>query len=153
MRNHTHARLAGPRPAVGNGQMNPTEPLRPESDSPRYKSDFRDADRSWALAIGLLKVWRATDKAHWRPIVAQRLAEIAADGGPAAAEQAALGLTKIAGMYLEMYAHRMNASPDEVLQYALDCAVPVASTEVWPDMCRLAGVIAAPPELSPARSR
>ena len=96
--------------------MNPTEPPRPEPDSAPLKSD---ADRSWPLAISLLIVWRATDKAHWRPKAAQRLAEIAAEGGPAAVEQAALGLTEIAGMYLEMYANRMNASPDEVLQYAV----------------------------------
>ena len=68
--------------------------------------------------MSLLTVWRATDKAHWRPEVAQRIAEIAAEGGPAAVEQAALGLTEIAGMYLEMYANRVNTSPDEVLQYA-----------------------------------
>jgi hypothetical protein len=116
--------------------MNPTEPPRPESDP--FESDVRDADRSWALAISLLTVWRATDKAHWRPKVAQQIAEIAAEGGPVAVEQAALGLTKIAGMYLEMYAHRMNASPDEVLQYALDCAMPVASADVWRDLCWLA---------------
>jgi hypothetical protein len=104
--------------------MNPTEPPRPEPDSAPLKSD---ADRSWPLAISLLivwratdkVVWRATDKAHWRPQVAQRLAEIAAEGGPAAVEQAALGLTEIAGMYLEMYANRMSASPDEVLQHAV----------------------------------
>ncbi len=96
--------------------MNPTEPLRPEPDSAPFTSD---ADRSWPLAISLLMVWRETDKAHWRPKVAQRLAEIAAEGGPAAVEQAAFGLTEIAGMYLEMYANRMNASPDEVLQHAV----------------------------------
>jgi hypothetical protein len=96
--------------------MNPTEPPRPEPDSAPFKSD---ADRSWPLAISLIIVWRAADKAHLRPKVAQRLAEIAAEGGPAAMEQAALGLTEIAGMYLEMYAHRMNASPDEVLQHAV----------------------------------
>jgi hypothetical protein len=99
--------------------MNPTEPPRPEPDSAPFESDIRDADRSWRLAISLLTVWRATDKAHWRPKAAQRLAEIAAEGGPAAVEQAALGLTEIAGMFLEMYANRMNASPDEVLQYAV----------------------------------
>jgi hypothetical protein len=99
--------------------MNPTEPPRPESESAPFECDFREADRSWALAISLLTVWRATDKALWRPIVAQQLAEIAADGGPAAVEQAALGLTEIAGMFMEMYANRMNASPDEVLQYAV----------------------------------
>ena len=71
------------------------------------------------MAISLLAAWRATGKAHRRPKVAQRLAEIAAEGGPAAVEQAALGLTEIAGMFLEMYANRMNASPDEVLQYAV----------------------------------
>lgn len=99
--------------------MNPTKPPRPEPDSSPFESDIRDADRSWPLAISLLTVWRATDKAHWRPKVAERLAEIAAEGGPAAVEQAALRLTEIAGMYLEMYANRMNASPDEVLQYAV----------------------------------
>ena len=118
--------------------MNPTEPPGPEPESATFESDVRDADRSWPLAISVLTVWRATDKAHWRPRVAQRLAEIAAEGGPAAVEQAALGLTKIAGMYLEMYANRMNVSPDEVLQYALDCVMPVASADVWPDLCWLA---------------
>ena len=61
--------------------------------------------------------------------MAERLAEIAAEGGPAAVEQAALGLTEIAGMYLEMYANRMNASPDEVLQYAVMLCMPVPSAE------------------------
>ncbi|MFY9928313.1 MAG: hypothetical protein WAK82_09950 [Streptosporangiaceae bacterium] len=81
------------------------------------------------MAISLLAVWRATDKAHWRPNGAQRIAEIAAAGGPAAVEQAALGLAEFAGMFLEMYAKRMNASPDEVLQYAVALAMPVAAAE------------------------
>ena len=63
------------------------------------------------MAIRLLTVWRTSDKAHWRPKVAQRLAEIAAEVGPGAVEQAALGLTEIAGMFLEMYANRITASP------------------------------------------
>jgi hypothetical protein len=50
--------------------------------------------------------------------VAQMLAEIAAEGGPAAIEQAALGLTDVAGMLLELYADRTDASPDQVLQQA-----------------------------------
>jgi hypothetical protein len=53
-----------------------------------------------------------------RTAVAQRLAEIAAEGGPAAVEQAALGLTDVAGMFLEICADRMDASPDAVLQQA-----------------------------------
>ena len=100
--------------------MNPAEPSRPEPDSARFGNDAPgDADRCWPLAISLLAAWRTTDKAHWRPGVARRIAEIAAEGGPAAVEQATLGLIEIAGMYLEMYAHRMNASPDEVLRYAV----------------------------------
>jgi hypothetical protein len=99
--------------------MNPAEPPRPEPDSASFGGYVRDADFSWSLAISLLGVWRATDEAHWRPNGAQRLAEIAAEGGPAAVERAALGLTEIAGMYLEMYAKRMNVSPDEVLRYAV----------------------------------
>ena len=53
-----------------------------------------------------------------RTAVAQMLAAIAAEGGPAAVEQAALGLTDVAGMLVELYADHMDASPDQVLQEA-----------------------------------
>jgi hypothetical protein len=56
------------------------------------------------------------------------LAEIAAEGGPAAVEQAALGLTDAAGMLLELYADRTDASPDQVLQEA---ATLMADRGLW----------------------
>jgi hypothetical protein len=60
--------------------------------------------------------------------VTQVLAEIAAEGGPAAVEQAALGLTDVAGMLLELYADRTDASPDQVLQEA---ATLLADRGLW----------------------
>jgi hypothetical protein len=56
------------------------------------------------------------------------LAVIAEEGGPAAVEQAALGLTDVAGMLLELYADRRDASPDQVLQEA---ATLVADIDPW----------------------
>ena len=56
------------------------------------------------------------------------LAEIAAEGGPAAIDQAALGLTDVAGMLLELYADRTGASPDQVLQEA---ATLMADGGLW----------------------
>ena len=56
------------------------------------------------------------------------LAEIAAEDGPAAIEQAALGLTDVAGMLLELYADRADTSPDQVLQEA---ATLMADRSPW----------------------
>ncbi len=53
------------------------------------------------------------------------LAANAEEGGPAAVEQAALGLTDVAGMLLELYADRKDASPDQVLQEAATLVVDV----------------------------
>ena len=98
--------------------MNPIEPSHRESGPASSESGVPDADRNWPLAISLLTVWRGAGDAQRRSAVAQRLAEIAVEGGPAAVEQTALGLTDVAGMFLEMYANRMKASPDAVLQLA-----------------------------------
>jgi hypothetical protein len=56
------------------------------------------------------------------------LAVIAEEGGPAAVEQAALGLTDVAGILLGLYADRRDASPDQVLQEA---ATLMADISPW----------------------
>ncbi len=82
----------------------------------------------WSLAITLITLWRGANDRDPRTAVAQMLAEIAAEGGPAAVEQAALGLTDVAGMLLELYADRTDASPDQVLQEA---ATLMADRGLW----------------------
>jgi hypothetical protein len=100
--------------------MNETEPADPDPSAARFQADFPDsgAKRTWSLAITLITLWRGANGPDRRIAVAEMLAEIAAEGGPAAVEQAALGLTDVAGMLLELYADRMEASPDQVLQEA-----------------------------------
>ena len=60
-------------------------------------------DRSWQLALSLIAAWRAASDARRRSAVAQRLAE-AAKGDVSTVEQAALGLTALGNMFLELYA-------------------------------------------------
>ena len=95
-------------------------PSRPDPRSGPSEIDVPDGDSegSWPLAISLITIWRGAGGEPPRPAVAQRLAEIAVEGGPAAVEQAALGLTDVAGMLLELYADRTGAQPDHVLQEA-----------------------------------
>jgi hypothetical protein len=110
--------------------MTETEPPDPDPCSVPSGAEFPDggANRSWSLAITLITVWRGAQGRDPRTAVAQMLAEIAAEGGPAAVEQAALGLTDAAGMLLELYADRMGASPDQVLQEA---ATLMADRGLW----------------------
>lgn len=109
--------------------MTQTEPAAPDPGSAPRQAHFPDAgaDRTWSLAITLITVWRGADGTDPRTAVAQMLAEIAEDG-PAAIEQAALGLTDVAGMLLELYADRTDASPDQVLQEA---ATLMADRGLW----------------------
>ena len=100
--------------------MSATEPPCPDPGSVPSDIDVPGdgSDESWPLAISLITVWRGAGGAPARAAVAQRLAEIAAEGSPAAVEQAVLGLTDVAGMLLELYADHTGASPDHVLQEA-----------------------------------
>jgi predicted outer membrane protein len=100
--------------------MTETEPPDPDPSSAPSQADFPDAaaNRAWSLAITLITLWRGANDQDRRTAVAQMLAAIAAEGGPAAVEQAALGLTDVAGMLVELYADHMDASPDQVLQEA-----------------------------------
>ncbi len=56
----------------------------------------------------------------WQPdgAVAQKLAEVAAEGGAATAEQAVTGLVKLGNMFLELYADRAGLSIEWVLRDA-----------------------------------
>lgn len=75
-----------------------------------------DADTSWQLAISIIAAWRAAGGGH--QAVSARLAEAAKENGEAAAEQAAVGLANVAGMFIELYADRLGVSPDDVLSDA-----------------------------------
>lgn len=110
--------------------MTETEPPDPDPSSAPFQADFPDAgaNRAWSLAITLITLWRGANDKDRRTAVAQMLAAIAEEGGPAAVEQAALGLTDVAGMLLELYADRTDASPDQVLQEA---ATLVADVGPW----------------------
>lgn len=72
-----------------------------------------DADVSWQLAISVIAAWRATGGD--RHAVSGRLAQAADTNGQAVAEQAAVGLANVAGMFIELYADRLGMSPDDVL--------------------------------------
>ena len=110
--------------------MTETEPAAPDPSSAPSQADFPDAGahRTWSLAVTLITVWRGAQGRDPRTAVAQMLAKIAAEGGPAAIEEAALGLTDVAGMLLELYADRTDASPDQVLQEA---ATLMADGGLW----------------------
>jgi len=65
-----------------------------------------------------MAAWQGACDELCQDAVAQRLAEVAAEGGPAAVEQAALGLADVAGMFAELYADGAGASLDAVLEEA-----------------------------------
>ena len=71
-------------------------------------------DESWQLAIGLIKAWRrAGERADGA--VAQKLDEVAAEGGAATVEQAVIGLVALGNMFLGLYADRAGLSIERVL--------------------------------------
>jgi len=72
-------------------------------------------DRNWQLAVSLIAAWRGADRERADLAVAQRLASLAAEDDPAAAQQAVLGLTALSNMFLELYAERADSSPETVL--------------------------------------
>jgi hypothetical protein len=72
-------------------------------------------DRNWQLALSLIAAWRGADRERAGLAVAQRLASLAAEGDPAVAQQAVLGLTALSNMFLELYAERAGSSSETVL--------------------------------------
>jgi hypothetical protein len=73
-----------------------------------------DAQR-WQIAISLVAAWRQSSDERRADAVAERLAAVAVEGGPSALEQAALGVTDVAGMFMELYADCAGRSLDSIL--------------------------------------
>jgi hypothetical protein len=106
--------------------MGPTDPAWASAQpAPSETNGGRD---NWKLAIALLATQRRPGNAGPHAAAAQRLAEIAAEGGTAAVGQSALGLTALAGMLLELYAEVAGQSADEVLEEA---ATLMSARAVW----------------------
>ena len=94
------------------------EPLCPDPGSVSAGGGAPDMSPGmhWLLALNLIAAWRGTGGVHRQTLVAQRLVELADEGGAAAVERAALGLTDIAGTLLELYARCAGAPPGDVLE-------------------------------------
>jgi hypothetical protein len=78
-------------------------------------AEWQAVDRNWQLALSLIVAWRETDGPLSRDAFAQKLTEVAAEGGAAAVENAALGLTALGNMFAELYADSAGRSMDAVL--------------------------------------
>jgi hypothetical protein len=110
--------------------MDTTDPHGPDLWSAPSEMDVvhGGAGANWLLAISLVVAWRGNGSVRPQAAVAQRLAEMVAEGGAAVVEQAALGLTDVAGMLLELYADHVGASSDDVLQ---DVATLMSDKSAW----------------------
>jgi hypothetical protein len=93
------------------------EPLCPDPRFVPAESQAPDVGPGtyWLLALNLIAAWRGSGGVHRQALVAQRLVELADEGGATAVERAALGLTDIAGTLLELYARCAGAPPGDVL--------------------------------------
>ena len=81
-------------------------------------------------AISIMEAWRGACIELRQDAVALRLAQVAEEGGPAAVEQAAMGLSDIAGMFIELYADRAG----EPLRTVLGEAAAALMESDDPDM-------------------
>lgn len=95
--------------------MNAAEPLCPGPQPWLAEGLGPDSGTHWLLAVNLIAAWRGTGDVHRQALVAQRLVEMAEDGGADAVARAALGLTDVAGTLLELYAAAIGACPGDVL--------------------------------------
>jgi hypothetical protein len=83
----------------------------PSADS---AAAFPGSGEGWELAIGLIRAWRgAGERADGA--VAQKLAEVAAEGGAATVEQAVTALVALGNMLIELYADSAGLSIERVL--------------------------------------
>jgi hypothetical protein len=80
-----------------------------------YVAEWHAVDTNWQLALSLIAAWRETDGALRQDAFAQKLAEVAAEGGAAAVENAVLGLAALGNMFAELYADSTGRSVDAVL--------------------------------------
>jgi hypothetical protein len=67
------------------------------------------------LAFSLLTTWQIE---HREDALVRKLDEVAADGGTNAIAQAAIGLTEVAGMFLELYAESAGVPIDTAFREA-----------------------------------
>ena len=98
--------------------MSMAEPLCPDPRSVPAQSHAADMgpDMHWLVAVNLIAAWLGAGGEHRQSLVAQRLIELADEGGAAAVERAALGLTDVAGTLLELYARCAGAPPGDILE-------------------------------------
>lgn len=80
----------------------------------------------WQLAIGLIRAWRGAGE-HADGAVAQKLAEVVAEGGAATAVQAVTGLVALGNMFLELYAAWRLGLKDDFKQRVQDLVQPGTS--------------------------
>jgi hypothetical protein len=73
---------------------------------------------SHRLALDLLEAWRGAAGTRRGAAVTRRLADLAASGGPATAEQIVVALTALADTFLELYADCAAAPVGWVLREA-----------------------------------
>jgi hypothetical protein len=78
-------------------------------------AEWHAVDTNWQVALSLIAAWRETDGGLRQDAFAQKLAEVAAEGGPATVENAVLGLTALGNMFAELYADSTGRSVDAVL--------------------------------------
>jgi hypothetical protein len=109
----------------------PDDTAEPTVAEPSAGTDVT-TDGSWQLAIDLIGIWRRAGEGA-DDAVAQKLADAAAEGGPAAVERAAIGLTALGNMFLELYADCAGSSIDAVLWDA----AAVAEDTTRPSVLRL----------------
>ena len=83
-----------------------------------HMANGEGAIHGWQDAISLMAAWLGPCEELRHDAVAHRLTEVAAEGGPAAVEHAALCLVDVAGMFAELYADCAGTSFDTVLKEA-----------------------------------
>ena len=86
-----------------------------------FDAAFPATGEGWELAVGLIRVWRGSGE-RADGAVAQKLAEVAAEGGAATVEQAVTALVALGNMFIELYADSAGLPIERVLWEA--AAVP-----------------------------
>jgi hypothetical protein len=82
---------------------------------------FPGPGEGWELALGLIKAWRGAGE-RAEGTVAQKLAEVTAEGRAVTVEQAVTALVALGNMMIELYADSAGLSIERVLWEA--AAVP-----------------------------
>jgi hypothetical protein len=86
-----------------------------------FNAAFPGPGEGWDLAVGLIRAWRGSGEGA-DGAVAQKLAEMASEGGAATVEQAVTALVALGNMFIELYADSAGLPIERVLWEA--AAVP-----------------------------